>query len=89
MRNFFLTITSLLIAGLLFAQAPKSFKYQAVARNASGNILSEQAISLRISLLQEGVKTVYSELHDVVTTKQGLVNLEIGKGVTEKVNLVK
>ncbi|MCX6271686.1 MAG: hypothetical protein NTU44_10790 [Bacteroidetes bacterium] len=66
----------------LFAQAPQAIKYQAVARNADGNILVNQAISMRVSILSgspEG-NTVYSETHSVTTNSYGLVNLEIGLG---------
>lgn len=65
------------------AQAPQAFKYQAVARNSSGEVLANQSVSFRISLLS-GSDTgtpVYVETHTGKSTNEyGLINLEIGKG---------
>jgi hypothetical protein len=64
------------------AQAPQSFNYQAVARDAAGTVLSNQAVSFRISLLQGSATgtNVYSETHAVTTNLFGLVNFAIGGG---------
>lgn len=64
------------------AQAPQSFSYQAVARDLSGNVLGQQNVSFRISILQGSVvgTTVYSESHNVTTNDFGLANLKIGLG---------
>jgi hypothetical protein len=64
------------------AQAPQSFNYQAVARDASGAVLSNQAVSFRISLLQGSAtgSNVYSETHPITTNQFGLVNFAIGGG---------
>ena len=45
------TVVAILLPALLFAQAPMAFNYQGVARDASGNLLANQAIGLRISLI--------------------------------------
>ncbi|MBW8050354.1 MAG: DUF1566 domain-containing protein [Cytophagales bacterium] len=67
---------------LCFAQAPQSFKYQAVARDISGNILANQAVGFQISILKTTATgiAVYIETHTDTTNQFGLVNLEIGKG---------
>lgn len=64
------------------AQAPQSFNYQAVARDGTGAVLSNQAVSFRISLLQGSVTgtNVYSETQPVTTNQFGLVNFAIGGG---------
>ena len=65
------------------AQTPQSFRYQAVARDNSGNILVSQPVSFKISILSGSVSgTVsYSETHTGLATNAfGLVELEIGKG---------
>ncbi len=83
MKKLSLTIGIFLItACILFAQAPQSFKYQAIARDVEGNIISNKEISLRINLLRgsKSGKLVYSEIHDVQTTDFGLILLEIGNG---------
>lgn len=64
------------------AQVPQAFKYQAIARDLSGNAIANQNISLRINILQ-GSSTgtsVYCETHNVTSNGFGLMNLEIGNG---------
>ncbi|MCP4144664.1 MAG: hypothetical protein GY752_05200, partial [bacterium] len=82
MKNLIVVLGILLLAGTLSAQAPQSFKYQAIARDVEGNIISDQQISFRINLLKdnENGTTVYSEIHDLRTNLFGLINLEIGNG---------
>jgi hypothetical protein len=64
------------------AQAPQAFSYQAVARDASGNILPNQTVSFRISILQNSTSgtIIYSETHLTITNDFGLVNLKVGQG---------
>jgi hypothetical protein len=65
-----------------FGQAPKAFKYQAIARDNTGTPIVNQNIGLRISLLQgdrEG-PVAYSETQNLPTNSYGLINLDIGKG---------
>ncbi|HBX51893.1 MAG: hypothetical protein A2275_02460 [Bacteroidetes bacterium RIFOXYA12_FULL_35_11] len=73
---------SFLINQNIFAQSPQSFRYQAIARNAAGNVLANQHVSFRISLLQGSVSgtLVYSETHTDTTNQFGLVTLAIGGG---------
>lgn len=72
----------LFIAATLLAQTPQAFKYQAVARDGSGNVLVSQNASFQLSILQGSTVgiSVYTETHAVVTNEFGLVNLEIGNG---------
>ena len=66
----------------LYSQAPESFKYQAIARDASGLVLANKNVSFQISILQ-GAATgtvVYRERHFPTTNNFGLVNLNIGTG---------
>jgi hypothetical protein len=66
----------------LFAQAPEAFKYQAVLRNADGELIAGQDVSLRISVLHlsPSGETVYSEEHAAATNDYGIVSLTIGEG---------
>lgn len=67
----------------IFAQVPLAFKYQAVVRDANGNIIPGKPVSFRISVLS-GTATgaeVYKETHTgKMTNSFGLAELEIGKG---------
>jgi hypothetical protein len=83
MKTFTLFILAFFLGMAVSAQTPQSFRYQAVARDNSGNILVSQPVSFKISILSGSVSgTVsYSETHTGLTTNVfGLVELEIGKG---------
>jgi len=70
---------------MLFAQAPQSFKYQAVARDNAGAVLDNQTVSLKVQILEgnTGGPAVYIETHTSVTNAFGLINLEIGTGTVQ------
>ncbi len=84
MKKLFYSIILLMLSATVFAQAPQSFKYQAVARDASGEIIADQAVSFQISILQgsETGTPVYTETHADSTNQFGLITLEIGTGTT-------
>ena len=83
MKKLLLTLgIVLLISSTLLAQAPQSFKYQAIARDIDGSIIANQQVSVKINLIQgsENGNVVYSEFHNLQTNQYGLINLEIGMG---------
>lgn len=79
---------SLLVALLLFwaqktnAQSPQKYNYQAIARTAAGNLLTNTQVGLRITLHQASPTgaTVYQETHLPTTNQFGLFSIEIGTG---------
>jgi len=82
-RTLFL-FSAVFISSVLFAQAPEAFKYQAVVRDNSGNLLTEQIVGFQIEILKGATDgtSVYTETHSATTGIRGLVNLEIGNGTT-------
>ena len=82
MKTYILTLMSQVLTLVMAAQSPQSFQYQAVARDAGGNILTNQNVGVRTSILQGNASgtAVYVETHSPVTNPFGLVNLEIGNG---------
>ena len=76
---------ALLISGFLSAQAPQSFTYQSVIRNASNELLASTSVGTRISLVQGSVNgtVVYSETHNAATNNNGLLSLVIGGGTVQ------
>ncbi len=82
-RTLLFILSLMLFAIATSAQSPEAFKYQAVARDAGGQILANQSVSFRISILQGNASgtSVYSETHASNTNTFGLVNLGIGNGV--------
>ncbi len=82
MKTLALSLLAILLATSVESQVPQSFKYQAVARDGTGNVLSDKMISLKISVLSGSVSgsVIYSEAHKKTTNTFGLFDLEIGKG---------
>lgn len=64
------------------AQIPQAFNYQAVARDASGNILASQLIGLKLTIHQgsSGGTVVYEETQGASTNQFGLFTLALGQG---------
>jgi len=60
-----------------FSQAPQTFNYQAIARDAGGTLISNADLDVRIGILQEG-NLVWQEDHAVQTNNLGLFSLNIG-----------
>jgi len=48
----FIFLTGLLFGITVFAQAPEKMSYQAVIRNASGQLLQNQNVAVKASILQ-------------------------------------
>ncbi|MBF9141302.1 autotransporter outer membrane beta-barrel domain-containing protein [Hymenobacter properus] len=65
---------------------PYGMRYQAVARDAAGQVLSNKEITLRISLVSNYTDQVahYTETHKVTTSQLGLFTLVVGEGKVEK-----
>jgi len=79
----------LLLSGVFFfaiitllAQNPKGFNYQAIMRNAQGELVASKNVGMRISILQGSLEgtTVYTETFSIKTNNFGLVNIMIGNG---------
>ncbi|HSH66531.1 MAG TPA: hypothetical protein VLB84_12265, partial [Bacteroidia bacterium] len=75
-----------LFAAVTNAHPPSKFNYQGVARNAAGQPLVNQKISIRISIFDTKVANtapvlVYSETHVDTTNAFGLFNIAVGGGV--------
>ena len=63
----------------LFSQAPQGINYQAVARNAAGNVLVNQTITLRLTVEQGSAGTpLYVEVDTVTTNQFDLFTLKLG-----------
>jgi hypothetical protein len=80
MKQFLFFLTALIIANTTFSQTPMQFKYQAVLRDANGNIIASQAKTVVVEILQDSPTgtNVFTETHNVTTTAQGVINLNIG-----------
>lgn len=79
-----LLLAAFVVASIIpgFSQEPGAFNYQAVVRNSSGEVISNQNVSFRISILQntENGTPVYVETQSAQTNQFGLISLKIGEG---------
>ena len=82
MKTLYSIIFLTLVSILGYSQAPEAFNYQAVMRNASGDILTNVQIAVQISILQDSETgtAVYVERFNPTTTAYGLIAIKIGKG---------
>lgn len=64
------------------AQVSEGFSYQSVVRDASGNLLNNQLIGLRMTLLANSALGTadYVETHQVATNGYGVVSISVGTG---------
>ena len=78
----FISLVWLVVNSTISSQAPQAFNYQAVARNTGGNLIINQNISVRVSILTGSPvgATEYSETHSVTTDAYGVFNLLVGNG---------
>ncbi|MFQ5447902.1 MAG: hypothetical protein ACE5FF_13320, partial [Saprospiraceae bacterium] len=81
-KLIFLLSIILTAVATVVAQAPQSFKYQAVARDANGDIIKNQVVALRLSVLKGSASgnDVYTETHTPATGGLGVFSLNVGQG---------
>ena len=82
MRNIYALILTVLVTASVFAQTPTKMSYQAVIRNSSNQLVTNQVVGMRISILQGSANgtIVYTETQSPSTNLNGLVTIEIGGG---------
>ncbi|MEO8568512.1 MAG: hypothetical protein ABI419_05240 [Ginsengibacter sp.] len=78
-KSFFIT-TGILFSMAALSQVPMEINYQGIARNSSGNTLTNQNISLRLSVHDvSGTGTIlYQEARDIKTDRFGMFVVAIG-----------
>ncbi|MCX6245777.1 MAG: hypothetical protein NTU98_13870 [Bacteroidetes bacterium] len=77
-----IVLMSLSFMSVSMAQSPDKMTYQSVIRNTTGNLIANQAVGIKISILQgaPGGTVVFAETFTPTTNASGLVSLEIGTG---------
>lgn len=71
------------ILNFVSAQSPEGFKYQAVLRDAENIVLANKDITITTKILKgTEQEVVYTEVHQVATSVEGLVSLNVGMGAT-------
>ena len=81
-QKLLLVIWSLCIALALQAQAPKGINYQAVVRDASGNLVQNSPVNFRFSIhnVTPAGSIIYQQTDTVVTDQMGLITVVLGGG---------
>jgi hypothetical protein len=82
MKKSISVIVSVFVFTCVMAQMPNKMSYQAVVRNAGNQLVVNQNVGMRISILQGSISgtAVFVETHSPLTNLNGLVTLEIGGG---------
>jgi len=82
MKKLITICSAILMTASVFAQAPNKMSYQAVIRNNSNTLVANQAVAMRISILQGSPSgtAAYVETHTPTTNANGLASIEIGGG---------
>ena len=82
MRKLITILIAVLLTASMFAQSPQKMSYQAVIRNSSNALVTNQSVDMQISILQ-GTSTgtaVYIETQTPTTNANGLISIELGGG---------
>jgi hypothetical protein len=84
MKKTYTLLLFLLATVSILAQAPEKMSYQAVLRDASNTLLTNQEVGMQISILQSTITgtAVYVETQTATTNINGLLSLEIGSGTS-------
>ena len=82
MKRLFTCLVSVLLISGAFTQSPGKMSYQAVVRNSTNQMVINQTVGIKISILQGTVNgsAVYIETQTPTTNANGLVTLVIGGG---------
>lgn len=83
-KNILMAVFCLILSAMSFAQVPQMMSYQAVVRGSDNNLVVNQQISMRVSILQESTDgvAIYTETHSATTNANGLASIEIGNGTS-------
>lgn len=82
MKTIIILLFAVALTTTVLAQSPEKMSYQAIVRNGANALVANQAIGIRISVLQGSASgsAVYVETQTPTTNANGLVNIEIGTG---------
>jgi hypothetical protein len=80
MKKLFILIVAVLFTAAAWSQVPEKVSYQAVIRNISNELVTNQEVGMQVSILQGSADgaAVYVETQIPTTNANGLVSIEIG-----------
>jgi hypothetical protein len=82
MKKVLIILSAVIFSIAVFAQSPKKMTYQAIVRNASSELVTNQQVGIQISILKGSANgvPVYVETLSPETNANGLISLEFGGG---------
>ena len=84
MKNLLFLLTAILLISVeMNAQSvPEGMRFQAIARNLDGSLLTLKTLIVQVELMSAGTneRIFYSETHDVRSSDLGLLDFVIGEG---------
>lgn len=86
MKKLLLLLILILMGSVItWSQVPQAMTYKAIAKDDWGIALPNKTITLRFTILQGSASgpMVYRETHQTVTTKFGLMDVQIGNGLPD------
>jgi len=80
MKQLYTAFLLIIFTFSALAQAPRKFNYQAVARDASGSILTNQNVRVRFIIRDIAITSpiLYQETHQLTTNTLGLLSTQVG-----------
>ncbi len=80
MRKALFSLAWVLSCWCASAQVPAKISYQAVLRNSNNELIVNQTVGIRISVVNTIFQASYIERHTAATNANGLITLQIGGG---------
>jgi hypothetical protein len=82
MKKLYTLLITVILTSSAMAQAPSNISYQAVVRDAANTLVKNQAVGMKISILQNTASgiVVYQETQTPTTNVNGLLSIQIGSG---------
>ena len=80
----YIFIAFVLLCGIVMLHAqPQKMSYQAVVRNSNNELVVNQQVGVRVSILEDSVNgpMIYRETHTPTTNVNGLITIMIGEGL--------
>ena len=89
MKKVLTTLIAIVTFATLYAQAPQGFNYQAVVRNAAGQLITNRNVGVRISILHNSAMgtVVYQQEEVTMTNANGLFTLIVGDNSADFANI--
>ena len=84
MKNTLLLIVACIISAVSTAQ--NGINYKALIKDGNGDVIANQAVTIKFQILEDGITNVYQEKHNPTTDTNGIAMVNIGEGMVDSGN---